>query len=161
MSRSCVPNYVSGGGDPARMVVVTSESGEKFLGFIPKAVDGEVYEPNDYMYYACVNEGVAVLFEARQLVEQRQLRMMPPTEPGSIGRYAGSESFTILLPIGLSKGPMTIYIRVASWFMPGGNEFLSEAYAKMIRQAEDNEKLSAAAEVLTIPGVNDKVGMRQ
>ena len=141
-----------------RLVVVTDVSGKQYAGYIPESlpidlgdggtVNGKV-DPYGYMYRDQVE-----LNGVRTFVVNREVKMRADPATGN-PQYAGLASFHILVPVEMAGGPLEkLYVRPVSWYFPKDNKNQAEGFLDLLRKAEENEKLTASAEVLAVPGVN-------
>ena len=124
--------------DFERIVVVTTASGEKFLGWIPKGED-----PVGYM-----DQPTVKIEDARLVAVQQQPRMNPQQQ------IVGISTLVALLQVDMFPGAVPNYrLRPAAWYFPFENPETKTKIEQLLKKAEENEKINQASEAgLHIPG---------
>ena len=124
--------------DFERIVVVSAQNGEKFLGWVPKGED-----PKKYME----NESI-VLHDARLVATQHQPKMNARQE------VVGVSVLVALIQVDMFAGAVpNLRLHPSTWYFPFENEATKGQIAKLIEAAERNERVNQAAEAgLYVPG---------
>lgn len=124
--------------DFERIVIVTAQHGEKFLGWIPGEVD-----PVEYMEQKSI-----VLKDARLVATQQQPRMNARQE------VVGISVLVALLPVDMFPGAVpTMRLNPSTWYFPSENVKTKKQIERLINAAEQNEVASQAEEAgIHLPG---------
>lgn len=133
-------------------VVVTSNHGDKYAGWLKVAPTGSIKEKHlksdeDLMICASECNSPVVLYDARQLFSN----VVPqPTKKGmTLSRMV------LLVPIDSNSGPISeLYVVPSSWYFPARIEGALGRFKSLLKQAEDQEGINRAADAgLTLPGI--------
>jgi hypothetical protein len=114
-----------------RIVVVTAQHGEKFLGWVPKGV-----VPGEYLEKPSI-----VLHDVRLLATQQQPKL------NAAQQVVGMSVLIALLQIDMFPGPVpTMHLHPSSWYFPFENPKTEKKIKQLIDAAEQNEKVNQAIE---------------
>lgn len=120
--------------DTSRMAVITTVTGEKFLGELPEGVD------ELQMQELVVGLKPMMLKNARQLVGQ----LNPQTD--NRGNIISIRTFMALLPYDLFEGPAdSLFVIPTAWYFIKGGK-IKERALELLRTAERNEMVNKATE---------------
>jgi hypothetical protein len=129
----------------SHLVVVTSQHGEKFLGYISN--DGT--SPKRYVEECVKNNEPIALHEVRLFACQVQPEMSRET-----GQLMGVKTFATLLPVDVCTGPMEcLSVRPSSWYFVRDVPSLQKKIEQLLDGAKKNELANQARESgLILPG---------
>lgn len=131
--------------DVDRLVMVTSQHGEKFLGSIPSSVGDN---PKQYIE-DCATKHIPIILENVRIFHSESNAQM-----NQAGQVMGIKTFAALLPIPLFSGPVErMHLLISTWFFPSETPSGSKRINELLEAAEKNEKVSQALEAgIHIPG---------